>query len=154
MELRQQRRQGPFQSIIGQDEVLEELQLIFRHMNLETRESPFLMLFYGTSGTGKSSVAKCLSKLHGFNYVILESTAFMSKYQSESEKQLRKIFKEAEEMGPSIVFLDECEVLLGGIRDCDNSSMQNCKNLLLQIFCGHLQPKGVAIICCSNRYLS
>lgn len=154
MEMRQQGRQDPFQSIIGQDKVLEELQLIFRHMNLEKRESPFLMLFYGTSGTGKSSVAESLSKLHGFNYYVLESTAFMSRYQAESEKQLKQIFKEAEENGPSIILLDECEVLLGGIRDCDNSSMQNCKNLLLQIFSGHLQPKGVAIICCTNRYFS
>ena len=157
-----------FSGIIGQENVIGDLKLIFRHMNLQNRATPYLILMYGgflfsyivwqlfcchsgPCGVGKTSMAKCMAKVHGFFYQHVDTTSFMSKFQAESESQLRKIFQTAEENRPSVVAIDECDVMLSSINQNENSTSQNIKNLLLQIFNGQLSPRGVVIVCLTNR---
>jgi ATP-dependent 26S proteasome regulatory subunit len=70
------------------------------------------VLFSGPSGTGKTMVAEIMSnELHLDLYKIDLSTV-VSKYIGETEKNLSKIFKEAETSN-AILFFDEADALFG-----------------------------------------
>lgn len=76
-------------------------------------------LFFGDPGTGKSLTAALLGKLHGLEVYRVDLSMVISKYIGETEKNLEKVFKKAENKN-WILFLDECESLLGkrtGISD-------------------------------------
>ena len=92
-----------------------------------------------------------MAEKHGFKSFELDSTTFMSKYQADSEKELRKFFETAEKHRPSLIILDEADAILSTTSQRDNSTSQNCKNLLLKIFDGSYSPKGVTIFLCTNR---
>ena len=69
-------------------------------------------LFYGEPGVGKSLTAALLGKLHGLEVYRVDLSMVISKYIGETEKNLEKVFKKAENKN-WVLFLDECESLLG-----------------------------------------
>lgn len=70
------------------------------------------ILFSGPSGTGKTMAAEVIaSELHLDLYRI-DLSMIVSKYIGETEKNLNKIFKEAEESN-AILFFDEADALFG-----------------------------------------
>ncbi|WDS52818.1 putative ATPase [Sulfolobus tengchongensis spindle-shaped virus 3] len=76
-------------------------------------KNPFQsILLYGAPGTGKTSIVEILSKYYGFTTVWIRPYALLEKYVGESEKQLKKLFIEAESDQPSIVVFDDGEWLL------------------------------------------
>ncbi|MEM3377294.1 ATP-binding protein [Metallosphaera sp.] len=76
-------------------------------------KNPFQsILLYGAPGTGKTSIVEILSKYYGFTTIWVRPYALLEKYVGESEKQLNKIFTEAEKNQPSIVIFDDGEWLL------------------------------------------
>jgi len=80
----------------------------------------FTVLFAGPSGSGKTMAAKSLAE--GLNAPLLkvELTAVVSKYIGETEKNLREVFREAEESG-AIVFFDEADALFGKRKEVGDS---------------------------------
>ncbi len=76
-------------------------------------------LFYGDPGTGKSLTAALLGKLHGLEVYRVDLSMVISKYIGETEKNLEKVFKKAENK-KWILFFDEADALFGkrtGISD-------------------------------------
>lgn len=71
-------------------------------------------LFYGPPGCGKTYLIEAF--VHelmkdGYKYMSIESGDILSKYQGESEKRVKEIFRTAEECAPCILFLDEIDNL-------------------------------------------
>ena len=74
-------------------------------------EPPKGVLLYGPPGTGKTLVAKALANGTSAYFTHISGPEVMGKYYGESEERLRKIFEEAEQHAPSILFIDEIDAV-------------------------------------------
>jgi len=70
------------------------------------------VLFSGSSGTGKTMAAEALAREIGLDLYKIDLSSMVSKYIGETEKNLKKIFDEAEESN-AILFFDEADALFG-----------------------------------------
>lgn len=70
------------------------------------------VLFSGPSGTGKTMAAEILACEVQLDLYKIDLSSIVSKYIGETEKNLNKIFKEAE-MSNAILFFDEADALFG-----------------------------------------
>ncbi|MDN6873809.1 ATP-binding protein [Pseudomonas citronellolis] len=69
-------------------------------------------LFWGDSGTGKTLAAEVLANALGLALYRIDLSAVVSKYIGETEKNLRRVFDSAEELGAILLF-DEADALFG-----------------------------------------
>ena len=69
-------------------------------------------LFAGESGTGKTLAAEVLARELGLALYRIDLSAVISKYIGETEKNLRKVFDAAEDVGAILLF-DEADALFG-----------------------------------------
>lgn len=72
----------------------------------------FRSLFYGPPGTGKTMTACLLGKTTGMPVYKIDLSLVVSKYIGETEKNLAKVFDQAEHRG-WILFFDEADALFG-----------------------------------------
>jgi transitional endoplasmic reticulum ATPase len=72
--------------------------------------------FYGAPGTGKTAFAKYIAKQLGLVLLIKRASDLIDKYVGESEKNIAKMFAEAQKQG-AILLLDEADSLLSDRRD-------------------------------------
>jgi hypothetical protein len=107
------------------DAVLEELREIpnhLRHSGTVLEEWKFAQrvpygravtaLFSGASGTGKTMAAQIIAAELGVILYHVDLSQTVSKYIGETEKQLDRVFSEAEAASACVVF-DECEAIFG-----------------------------------------
>jgi ATP-dependent 26S proteasome regulatory subunit len=69
-------------------------------------------LFSGPSGTGKTMAAEIISNELGIDLYKIDLSAIVSKYIGETEKNLDRIFREAQTSN-AILFFDEADALFG-----------------------------------------
>jgi transitional endoplasmic reticulum ATPase len=94
--------------------VREMVELPLRHPSLFKRlgiDPPKGVLLRGPPGCGKTLLAKAVANESEAHFISINGPEIMSKFYGESEKKLRKIFIEAEEKSPSIVFIDEIDAI-------------------------------------------
>ncbi len=92
--------------------VREMIELPLKHPELFQRvniDPPKGVLLYGPPGTGKTLLARAVSQEANATFITINGPEIMSKFYGASEERLRKIFKEAEEKAPSIIFIDELD---------------------------------------------
>lgn len=82
------------------------------------------ILFYGPPGNGKSYTAKHLASVLNWNIFSCSSSEFFQKYLGEGEKKLKKVFENANENSPCILFFDEIDAL------CPNRSLCKDQNFI------------------------
>lgn len=70
------------------------------------------ILFYGTSGTGKTMGAQAVAGELNMEIYRVDMSSVLSKYVGESEKKLESIFEQGKK-SQSILFFDEAESLFG-----------------------------------------
>lgn len=89
------------------------------------------MLFHGSPGTGKSTLALALaaeSKLPVYN---VSSSHLIDKWVGASEKNARALFEIAAFNAPSVVIFDEADAICGARRSGSNDGAQRMINELL-----------------------
>ncbi|MCB8942756.1 MAG: ATP-binding protein [Ardenticatenaceae bacterium] len=69
-------------------------------------------LFYGQPGTGKTMAAELVAHELGLDLYKIDLSSMVSKYIGETEKNLEKIFNEAETSN-AILFFDEADAIFG-----------------------------------------
>ena len=72
---------------------------------------PKNILLYGKPGTGKSMIAKAISNECNVHFMYRAGSEFARRYVGESPKEIKKMFKEAREKAPTILFIDEIDAL-------------------------------------------
>ena len=114
---------------------------------------PKAILFDGPPGTGKTTTARIIaSQVHvPLIYVPIES--LVSKWYGDAEKSLAKVFDACEELGGSIVFIDEVDALA---TSRDQSGMHEATRRMLSVLLRRLDGfrqdgKGTLTVCATNR---
>ncbi len=72
------------------------------------------VILWGPPGTGKTTLGMAVAAEMGARLVPVAAGELSSKLFGETEKNLRRVFAEAESSQPCVVFLDEVDVLCGG----------------------------------------
>ena len=103
------------------------------------------VLFSGPSGTGKTMAAEVIAKELGIDLYKIDLSMVVSKYIGETEKNLNKIFEEAE-MSNAILFFDEADALFG-----KRSEVKDAHDRYANVEIGYLLQKmeeheGIAIL--------
>jgi ATPase family associated with various cellular activities (AAA) len=107
-------------------------------------------LFAGPSGTGKTMAAEVIANHLRLNLFRIDLSAVVSKYIGETEKNLARMFREAES-GGVVLFFDEADALFGKrteIRDSHDRYANIEINYLLQRMEAY---RGLAILATNMR---
>ena len=148
---------GPgFAAVAGMDELKEQLreEVIepLHHPEEYQRYGvtiPNGMLLYGPPGCGKTFFAKHFAEEVGFNFMFVTPATLKSRYVNASQENIAKMFKEAEENAPTIIFIDEINELVPN-RDGDVHEMSKSavNEMLAQM--DRTGEKGIFIIGATN----
>jgi AAA+ superfamily predicted ATPase len=92
---------------------LEHGQVLYRDWGMGKKLKPgYKALFHGGPGTGKTLTAALLGKLYDLDVYRIDLSMVISKYIGDTEKNLEKVFKKAENKN-WILFFDEADALFG-----------------------------------------
>ena len=112
------------------------------------------ILLYGSSGTGKTLLAKALAHESGVNFISVQSANVLSRYLGESERALKEIFRVAKQAAPSIIYFDEIESLFPE-RSGTGSTFASTESRLTGQFLAEMRGieelNGVTVLAATNR---
>ncbi len=147
-----------YEDIGGLDEAIKQIremvELPLKHPELFERlgvEAPKGVLLYGPPGTGKTLLAKAVANETNANFYSLSGPEIMSKYYGESEENLRRIFKEAIENAPSIIFIDEIDSIAPKREEVTGEVERRVVAQLLALMDGLEERGKVVVIGATNR---
>jgi transitional endoplasmic reticulum ATPase len=107
------------------------------------------MLLYGPPGCGKTFFAKHFAEEVGFNFIHVNPGTLKSRYINATEENISKMFKEAEENAPTIIFIEEISGLFPS-RDSDAHEMsKNAVDAMLAEM-DRTGEKGIFVLCATN----
>lgn len=146
-----------FAAIAGMDELKELLQRevidVLHNPEEYARYGltiPNGMLLYGPPGCGKTFFAKHFAEEVGFNFMEVKPSTLKSKWVNATQENIGKMFAEAEENAPTIIFIDEMNELVPN-RDNGNvheMSLGAVNEMLAQM--DRTGEKGIFIIGATN----
>ena len=96
------------------DRVREIVELPLKYPELFDRlgiDAPKGILLYGPPGCGKTLLARAVAHETEANFFSINGPEIIHKFYGESEAHLRKLFDEAGQRAPSIIFLDEIDAI-------------------------------------------
>jgi len=109
------------------------------------------IMLYGPPGTGKTLLAKAVASETESHFIHLAGPEIMSKWYGQSEENLRKVFKEAQEHAPSIIFIDEIDAIAPSREQVQGEVEKRVVSQLLTLMDG-LEARGeVVVIAATNR---
>jgi len=110
------------------------------------------ILLYGSSGTGKTLLAKAVATESEANFISIRGPELLSKWVGESEKGIREIFKKARQASPCVIFFDEIDSIasIRGVSG-DASSTQRVVSQILTEMDGMEALYGVVVLAATNR---
>jgi len=94
--------------------IREMIELPLRYPEVFERlgiDAPKGVLLHGPPGCGKTLIARAIANETEATFFSVSGPEVVHKFYGESEAHLRKIFAEAAQKGPSIVFLDEIDAI-------------------------------------------
>ncbi len=109
------------------------------------------ILLSGTSGTGKTLLAKAVATESKANFISIKGPELVSKWVGESEKHVREIFKKARQVAPCIIFFDEFDSISKARGSSMNDSTEKVVNQLLTELDGVEELEKVIIMAATNR---
>lgn len=108
------------------------------------------MLLYGPPGCGKTFFAKHFAEEVGFNFICITPATLKSRYVNATQENIAKMFKDAEDNAPTVIFIDEMNELVPN-RDCGDvheMSRSAVNEMLAQM--DRTGEKGIFIIGATN----
>ena len=148
-----------FQDVAGQDEAKESLQEVVDFLHNPGKYSgigaklPKGALLVGPPGTGKTLLAKAVAGEAKVPFFSLSGSAFVEMYVGVGASRVRDLFKQAQQMAPCIVFIDEIDAI-GKTRDTmmgGNDEREQTLNQLLAEMDGFDTNKGLLVLAATNR---
>ena len=69
------------------------------------------VILYGVPGTGKTLLAKAVANQTSATFLRVVGSELIQKYLGEGPKLVRELFRVADDLAPSIVFIDEIDAI-------------------------------------------
>ena len=127
--------------------------------------APKGILIHGSSGTGKTMLAKAVATESEANFISVKGPELLSKWVGESERGIREIFRKARQASPCVIFFDEIDsiaasrggTLAGGIGSGNSSigsSYSGSERMLSQLLTemdGIQEMHDIVVIAATNR---
>jgi len=109
------------------------------------------MLLYGPPGCGKTFISQQFAEEVGFNFVELKPSDIKSQFINATEDNIGKIFKDASDNAPSIVFIDEIDAVVPSREDSNLHQMHAApvNEFLAQM--SNCSERGIFVIAATNR---
>ncbi len=148
-----------FKDVAGQEEAKESLQEVVDFLHNPGKYTsvgaklPKGALLVGPPGTGKTLLAKAVAGEANVPFFSLSGSAFVEMYVGVGASRVRDLFKQAQQMAPCIVFIDEIDAI-GKSRDNQmgsNDEREQTLNQLLAEMDGFESNKGLVILAATNR---
>lgn len=89
------------------------------------------LLLFGPPGTGKTMLAEAVAKEAGASFINIAPSKMISKLFREDEKMVQALFSLAAKVSPTIIFIDEVDIMLSERSRNDNVSSRKFKNEFL-----------------------
>lgn len=147
-----------FSDVRGMDEILEEF---YQAVDLLTNNDKYAdigakvpkgILLNGPPGTGKTLIAKAIAGEAGVPFLYAAGSQFDELYVGVGAKRIRKLFDQARNNAPCIIFIDEIDAV-GGKRKSGGQSSDYSRmtiNQLLQEMDGFKGNDGVLVVAATN----
>ena len=145
--------------IAGLKEVKEEvMEIVDAFKNKEKYEKFGIkmnlnILLSGSPGCGKTMLGKAIANECGATFYYECGSNFMNKYVGVGASKVRELYDNARKNAPSVIFIDECECVMGK-RSSDENSGKEAAQTLNQILVeldGMNTTDDVITICATNR---
>src|SRR5581483_1419141 len=109
------------------------------------------IVFYGPPGTGKTHLARAIANEFHAQFFYINGPELIGAMYAETESNLRKIFSEATHHAPSIVFIDELDVMAPKRGETGSHADTRMVAQLLSLMDGMSKVEGVVVIGTTNR---
>lgn len=148
-----------FTDVAGQDEAKESLQEVVDFLHNPGKYTqigaklPKGALLVGPPGTGKTLLAKAVAGEAKVPFFSLTGSSFVEMYVGVGASRVRDLFKQAQQMAPCIIFIDEIDAI-GKSRDNQmgsNDEREQTLNQLLSEMDGFDTNKGLVLLAATNR---
>jgi cell division protease FtsH len=144
----------------GSPEVIEECKEVISYLEKKElyreigAEMPKGILFEGPPGTGKTLLAKAIATETNSSFISISGSEFVELFVGMGASRVRKLFKEAREKRPSIIFIDEIDAVgrqRGGNANMANDEREQTLNQLLYEMDGFNNNEDIVVMAATNR---
>jgi len=111
---------------------------------------PSGVLLYGPPGTGKTLIARAVATETDAYFIAVNGPEIIHKFYGESEENLRKVFEEATNKAPSIIFIDEIDAIAPKRTEVAGEVEKRVVGQLLALMDGLEKRKHVVVIGATN----
>jgi cell division protease FtsH len=149
-----------FADVAGVDEAKSELSETIEFLRDPLRfgrlggRAPRGILLSGPPGTGKTLLARAAANEAQVPFLSVSGSSFQEKFAGLGAARVRRLFKQARELSPCVVFIDEIDALgrrRGRGGDSASADQDQTLNQLLIEMDGFTQSNGVVVIASTNR---
>ncbi|KAL0483477.1 ribosome biogenesis ATPase [Acrasis kona] len=126
-----------YSDVGGVDHVLQDLRELieypfthpelYKHLGVEPARG---VLLFGPPGSGKTMLATAIAGELGIPFFKISAPEFVSGMSGESESKIRALFKDAVELAPSLIFIDEIDAIAP---KRDNAAREMEKRIVAQL---------------------
>ncbi|MES1915254.1 MAG: ATPase of 26S proteasome regulatory subunit 4 [Cercozoa sp. M6MM] len=117
-------------------EVKEAVELPLSHPEMYDDmgiKPPKGVIFYGPPGTGKTLLARAVASETSASFLRVVGSELIQKYLGEGPKLVRQLFTTAQEMAPSIIFIDEIDAVGTKRYDSNSGGQREIQRTMLEL---------------------
>lgn len=149
-----------FADVAGVDEAKNELSETIEFLRDPQRFSrlggraPRGLLLSGPPGTGKTLLARAAANEAGVPFLSVSGSSFQEKFAGLGAARVRRLFNEARQQSPCVIFIDEIDALgrqRGRSNDSASADQDQTLNQLLVEMDGFGQHSRIVVIASTNR---
>ncbi|WP_395091206.1 AAA family ATPase [Armatimonas sp.] len=133
---------------------LRQMQLLLENPAQARRlgvDPPTGLLLYGPPGTGKTTIARILAAQAKSKFFATSPAEVNSMWVGEGEKAVAKLFNEARQSAPAIIFLDEVDALIPSRVGGMHMPSDKVVNQFLHEMDGLTPNQGLFVVGATNR---
>jgi SpoVK/Ycf46/Vps4 family AAA+-type ATPase len=110
------------------------------------------LLLYGPPGTGKTQIARTLANETGLRFIAASTADIKQGFLGQSGQKVRELFERARESAPSLLFIDEIDIVAAARGGQSDAMLTEIVGQLLQEMDGvFAQPQPVFVLAATNR---